>query len=337
LADHQPFAPAGGGRRFRVGLYGILLITLGFCLYLFAVVVAAVHALIPGDRLGVWLHVLVWYTGVPVFTGLVFCSWEVFVLLPSRPRMRPVPYIELNRKWVTAVLTAYNDEESIPLAVADFRSHPLVKRVIVVDNNSRDRTAENARQAGAEVVVETRPGYGRCVYRALSEALRFEDTDLTVLCEGDMTFRSYDIDKYLAYAAHADIVNGTRIVEQLREPQTQLTTFMFYGNFFAGKLLEVKHLGQGTFTDVGTTYKLCRNSALRELLPLLDPSVNLEFNAHFMDMALTHGIRLLECPITFHRRIGVSKGGNTSNARAFKVGLRMIAGIVFSWKYLAGK
>jgi hypothetical protein len=152
-----------------------------------------------------------------------------------------------------------------------------------------------------------------------------------------MTFRSHDIDKYMAYAAHADIVNGTRIVEQLREPQTQLTTFMFYGNFFAGKLLEVKHLGQGTFTDVGTTYKLCRNSALRKLLPLLDPSVNLEFNAHFMDMALTHGIRLLECPITFHRRIGVSKGGNTSNARAFKVGLRMIAGIVFSWKYLAGK
>jgi hypothetical protein len=97
-----------------VGLYGILLITLGFCLYLIAVVVAAVHALLPGGRLGIWLHALVWHTGVPVFTGLVFCSWEVFVLLPSRPGLGAVPFIELDRKWVTGVLTAYNDEESIP-------------------------------------------------------------------------------------------------------------------------------------------------------------------------------------------------------------------------------
>ena len=135
----------------------------------------------------------------------------------------------------------------------------------------------------------------------------------------------------MAYMPHADIVNGTRIVEQLRESETQLTTFMYYGNFFVGKLLEAKHLGQGTFTDVGTTYKLCRNSALRTLLPSLDPSVNLEFNAHFMDVALHHAIPMVECPITFHQRVGASKGGNTSNARAFKVGIRMILGITLAW------
>jgi len=154
---------------------------------------------------------------------------------------------------------------------------------------------------------------------------------LTVLCEGDMTFRAADIDKFMAYIPHADIVNGTRIVEQLRESRTQLTTFMYYGNFFVGKLLEAKHLGQGTFTDVGTTYKLCRNSALRTLLPALDPAVNLEFNAHFMDVSLDHAIPMVECPITFHRRVGASKGGNASNARAFKVGVRMILGITFAW------
>jgi hypothetical protein len=36
----------------------------------------------------------------------------------------------------------------------------------------------------------------------------------------------------LQYRQHADIVNGTRIVEQLRDYRTQLTTFMYYGNFF---------------------------------------------------------------------------------------------------------
>ena len=147
-----------------------------------------------------------------------------------------------------------------------------------------------------------------------------------VLCEGDRTFRAYDIEKLLAYAPHADIVNGTRTVEPLRQYLTQLTTFMFYGNMFVGKLLEAKHLGRGTITDVGTTYKLCRREAIIPLLPKLKPSVNLEFNAHFLDTALDNDLVLLECPITFHPRVGLSKGGNVNNWRGLQVGLRMIVG-----------
>jgi glycosyltransferase involved in cell wall biosynthesis len=317
----------------------VLLILFGLSVYLAVVLSAAcLHLvfIVLGEDLDPQLRTVLWYTGVPVFAGLFLCLWDLFLLMPHRRRGRSVPFDSAmaRGKPVTVVLTAYNDVQSIPLAVSDFRSHPMVRRVIVVDNNSSDKTAEAARRAGAEVVVEMRPGYGHCVFRALSEAIRYRDTDQTLLCEGDMTFRSYDIDKFLAYIPHGEIINGTRIVEQLRETETQLTTFMYYGNFFAAKLLEAKHLGQGTFTDVGTTYKLCRNSTLEELLPLLDPSVNLEFNAHFMDTALDWGFRLLECPITFHQRVGRSKGGNTSNLRAFKVGIRMIIGIVFSWKYL---
>jgi hypothetical protein len=136
----------------------------------------------------------------------------------------------------------------------------------------------------------------------------------------------------MAYLPHAEIVNGTRIVEQLRSPRTQLTTFMYYGNFAVGKLLELKHIGRGTLTDVGTTYKLLRNSALLKLLPHLNRDINLEFNAYFLDKALEHGIRLVECPVTFYPRVGESKGGNRSNWRALRVGLRMTAGIVFGWK-----
>src|SRR5262249_4963573 len=96
-----------------------------------------------------------------------------------------------------------------------------------------------------------------------------------------MTFRARDLEKLLAYIDHADIVNGTRIVEQLREYSTQLSTFMFYGNFFVGKLLELKHLGRGTVTDVGTTYKLIRRESLERLIPLLNPAINMEFNGTF--------------------------------------------------------
>jgi hypothetical protein len=107
---------------------------------------------------------------------------------------------------------------------------------------------------------------------------------------------------------------------------------MYYGNFFVGKLLEIKHLGRGTFTDAGTTYKLLRREALERLMPALNPAVNLEFNLYFLDTALAQGERIVECPITFHPRVGISKGGNVNNLRALRVGLRMIAGLCFGWR-----
>jgi hypothetical protein len=79
-------------------------------------------------------------------------------------------------------------------------------------------------------------------------------------------------------------VNGTRVVEQFREHSMQLSTFMYYGNFFVRKLLELKHLGHGTFTDAGTTCQLLRRDSLERLIPALNPAINLEFNAHFLTL-----------------------------------------------------
>jgi hypothetical protein len=314
-------------------LYGIYLFCIGIVMYLIGVI-AVVPRYLPGlyeilTPISEWL---VWYSGLPITLGFALALFDILVLYD---RKRPHQHLRtdaIGEGSVTVALTAYNDEESIGDAVRDFRAHPMVRRVIVVSNNSTDRTFDNAATAGALTFNEGAPGYGRCVYRCYVEALRFDDTEIMILCEGDRTFRAHDIDKLLAYAPHADIVNGTRTVEALRERKTQLTTFMFYGNLFVGKLLEAKHLGCSTITDVGTTYKLCRSSVLRELLPSLNPGVNLQFNAHFLDMALAQGLVVLECPITFHARVGESKGGNTGNGRALSVGLAMIRGLTFGWK-----
>jgi glycosyltransferase involved in cell wall biosynthesis len=264
----------------------------------------------------------------------VLVIYFIFNLIFIQPKIKlhkTVHYEPITNPELTVVLTAYNDELSIRDAVLDFKNHPNVKRVIVISNNSKDRTIQFAEEAGAIAFNEEKQGYGACVHRALTEGAKFEDTELTLLCEGDMTFKAYDIDKFLAYLPHADIVSGTRIVDQLRNKETQLTNFMFYGNFFVGKLLELKHISVGTFTDVGTTYKLCRNEVLRDLLPQLDNSVNLEFNPYFLDKALTSKYLVVECPVTFHPRIGVSKGGNINNYVAFKLGMRMIWGILWKW------
>lgn len=313
-------------------MYGILCCAVGFSLYFLGVLLGFIGFLFDCHGQLKWFtEQVLWYSGIPFVAGLIFVFGDLFVLLPKKRTIRGVPWYPPENYRLTVVLTAYNDEKSINLAVNDFLHHPKVQRVLVVDNNSKDSTSEVANRAGATVILEPQQGYGFCVWRALQEASKYTDTELTLLAEGDMTFRSYDIDKFLAYIPHAEIVNGTRIVEQLRASTTQLTTFMYYGNFFVGKLLEAKHVGKGTFTDVGTTYKLCRNSALQRILPLLNPNINLEFNAHFLDMALGAGVGIVECPITFHSRIGESKGGNVNNIRALSVGMRMLKGIVFGW------
>lgn len=333
---HQGVRTRAKGRPLL--MWGVICVCAGFGMHLIGVLMVIPrylfglnHALLPFNE---WI---VWYSGVPIMAGFSLALTDLFVLFPGKRRVADVRCDAIPNRQVTVALTAYNDEDSIAASVRDFLDHPLVKTVIVVSNNSTDATFDRAAAAGAITFNETSQGYGHCVHRCLSEAARRVDTDLIVLCEGDRTFRANDLDKFLAYAPHADIVNGTRTVEPLRQYSTQLSTFMYYGNIFVGKLLEAKHLGRSTITDVGTTYKLCHAGALRRLLPELDPRINLEFNAYFLDTALARGCEVVECPVTFHPRVGISKGGNTNNKRAMGVGLRMMIGIIFGWRPIGGR
>lgn len=328
--------------RIPLCYWGIWALLIGLSLYFSAIFLSIVRLLLLQRHLFVDLIAdLLWASGLPTTIGIILIALDLTFLLPLKRRgdrySSPLcnSPVFADPPFITVALTAYNDELSIATAVHDFLSHPAVKRVVVVSNNSKDRTMEIAGNAGAIAINESQQGYGRCVYRCLAEAAQYEDTELIALCEGDRTFRAADLDKFVAYIAHAEVVNGTRIVEQLRERQTQLSTFMYYGNFFAGKLLEVKHLGNGTFTDVGTTYKVMRRQTVAALLPVLNPAINLEFNAHFLDTALRRGFSVVECPVTFHSRVGVSKGGNVNNLRALKVGLRMLWGLTFGWSHSA--
>lgn len=316
-------------------LYGTVLTFVAAASYLLGVAIAIPRRVfMPDSDWALTINtMLVWYSGVPLVTGLSLIAIDLFLILPLVKRDRKFLNIQNNlNQQVTVVLTAYNDEVVIADSVRDFLNNPKVKRVVVISNNSTDHTIRNASEAGALTYNEEIQGYGACVFRALQIGSSYVDTELTLLCEGDMTFRASDLDKFLSYLPHADIVCGSRTNDTLQEFNTQLSTFMHYGNFFVSKLLEAKHIGRCSLSDVGCTYKLCRNSALTRLLPFLSPYVNLEFNPYFLDKAIGSGLKLVECPITFHPRGGKSKGGNVNNKVAFKLGLVMILGIILGWK-----
>ena len=61
-------------------------------------------------------------------------------------------------KKISVVIPCYNEEVGVALAIDSLP--PSIDEVVVVDNNSTDRTAEVATEKGARVVFEKRKGYG---------------------------------------------------------------------------------------------------------------------------------------------------------------------------------
>ena len=142
-------------------------------------------------------------------------------------------------KTVSVVLPAYNEEGYIRPAVDDFFVPDIVDEVVVVDNNSRDRTADEARLTRARVVQETRQGYGYALQRGLAEARG----DIVIMAEPDGTFLGRDVLKLLAYADDFDMVCGTRTTRELVWDQANMGWFLRVGNWTVAKILQLLYGG----------------------------------------------------------------------------------------------
>lgn len=85
---------------------------------------------------------------------------------------------------IAVILPCYNEEAAIAQTVAGFRSALPAAKVYVYDNNSKDRTAELARAAGAVVRTERQQGKGHVVRRMFADV----DADIYVMADGDLTY-----------------------------------------------------------------------------------------------------------------------------------------------------
>jgi len=241
----------------------------------------------------------------------------------ATPIRQPLP----GDPHVVAVLTAYNDALSIGDAVRDFAAQPHVRRVIVVDNNCHDETAFVAARAGAAVVHETAQGYGHACMRGLREALRLKP-DVVVLAEGDGTFAGRDMTKLLAYLEDTDMVVGNRITPGLVARDSQMDNFFVWGNIVGGKLLQLKFwdsrfLGRTRLSDLGCTLRALRADALAAIIDDLNVGGN-HFSPHMIMAALHRKLTVVEVPVTFWPRVGVSKGASQSLRKGVLVGLAML-------------
>jgi glycosyltransferase involved in cell wall biosynthesis len=230
------------------------------------------------------------------------------------------------------VLTAYDDEEAIADAVKEFKAQRNVVNVIVVDNNSRDATSLVAVNAGARVIGEANQGYGFTCVRGLREALCSSNAEVIVLAEGDMTFRGRDVWKLLPFLEDADFVVGSRTHMHFTDADSQMDWFYLWGNMFLAKLLQLRFfnwrfMGLTRFSDVGCTMRAISKRALLRIIDDLEVGDG-HFSPHMLKVALQNGLRVIEVPITFRKRVGVSKGAGGSKWTGIRIGLRMLWHII---------
>ena len=120
--------------------------------------------------------------------------------------------MDFNGKNIIIGIPCYNEELSIGKVIDDFKRELPKAQIFVVDNNSKDRTAEIARNAGAEVFSEKKQGKGFAVQK-LFEVF---DGDILVLVDGDNTYPAESVKKLLEPIVNeeAEMTVGSRIHKQ---------------------------------------------------------------------------------------------------------------------------
>jgi len=225
---------------------------------------------------------------------------------------------------VSVVFPAYNEQDGIAAAVADFSRIDAVDEVLVVNNNSRDDTAARADAAGARVIDEPRQGYGYALRRGLAEA----QGEYVVLAEPDGTFMGKDVLKLLAYSDDFDLVLGTRTTRELIWHGANMGWQLRWGNWIVAKLLQVL-FGGPSLSDCGCTLRLVRRAAVERMLPRFTVGGS-HFLPEMVCLALLEGLRLVEVPVNYRDRVGQSKITG-SPGTAVRVGGHMI-GVILRYR-----
>jgi glycosyltransferase involved in cell wall biosynthesis len=228
-------------------------------------------------------------------------------------------------KTVSVVLPAYNEEKYIRPAVEDFFSSGVVDEVVVVDNNSRDGTAQEARATRARLVAETRQGYGYALQRGLREATG----DIIILAEPDGTFMGRDVLKLLAYADDFDMVCGTRTTRELIWDQANMGWFLRVGNWAVAKLIQFLY-GGPSLSDCGCTLRLTHRAALETFRDDLTVGAS-HFLPEMVILGLKRRLKIIEIPVNYRGRVGESKITGSLKG-TLRTGFRMI-GIVLKYRF----
>lgn len=222
---------------------------------------------------------------------------------------------------VAVIVPALNEAGNIAALVDEISAAAATLRgvrfggVYVVDNGSTDGTACVARDAGATVIPQPVPGYGRA---CLTGARDCGDVDILVFMDGDRSEVPAEMQRVLdpVLTGEADLVVGSR-VRGTMEPGA-LTPAQVWGNRVAGWLMLLIY--RVRITDLGPYRAIHRE----QLLGLDMREMTYGWPSEMIARATRAGLRFREVPVSCRRR----------TAGESKVSGNLRASLLTGWRIL---
>ena len=203
------------------------------------------------------------------------------------------------RVRILVIIPAFNEARAIARVIGDI-PEGLADEVVVVNNASTDETAKNAARSGATVLGEDRRGYGFACLRGIAYA-QTRTPDIVVFLDGDYSDHANEMTALVApiREGEADFVIGSRMTGA-REEGAMLPQAIL-GNRLACFLM---HLFWGVrYTDLGPF----RAIRFADLLRLGMEDKTFGWTIEMQIKARLAGLRITEIPVSYRRRVGVSK------------------------------
>jgi glycosyltransferase involved in cell wall biosynthesis len=214
---------------------------------------------------------------------------------------------------IAVLVPCFNEEAAVATVVADFRKALPSATIYVYDNNSRDRTAAVAREAGAEVRSETHQGKGHVVRRMFADI----DADVYLLVDGDATYDAPSapamIEKLLT--EHLDMVVGLRVDQSVAayRPGHRVGNWMLT-SFLASVF------GQA-FKDILSGYRVFSRRFVKSFPVLSDGfEIETELSVHALELALP----VAEVATPYYAR----PEGSVSKLNTWRDGFRILGTIL---------
>ncbi len=210
-----------------------------------------------------------------------------------------------DKKIIDVVIPAFNEENAVGHVIDDL-PHSIIRQIVVCDNGSSDDTAEAAKSRGAQVVTEHRKGYGQACLKALEFIASSDpDPDYIVFLDADYSDFPEELPNLVMplIESSADLVIGSRVLGKTEKGA--LTIPQQFGNRLATYL--IRHLFHVSFTDLGP-FRAVRYSSLKKMNM---QDTNYGWTVEMQIKAAQLGLSCKEIPVSYRKRIGVSKVSGT--------------------------
>lgn len=217
---------------------------------------------------------------------------------------------------IIAVIPAFNTEQVVADVVVSVRPH--VQEIVVVDDGSRDRTAERAAAAGAFVAVHSiNRGQGAALQTGMELAL-LRGADIVVHFDSDGQHPAHQIQTLVRpiMAGETDVVMGSRFLDQTSNVPPIRRLVLKAGGVFT------RIVSGLAITDPHSGFRALSRSAAEKIRFRQD---RMAHASEFLQLVARHELRYKEIPVTI-RYTDYSMARGQSSLNAFRIVADLIKG-----------